>query len=274
MPGGRQLSLELDLTDELSRSWYYFGYDDYERSTIALWAQLVDRARTVFDVGANIGLYTLLAAARLQGRGAVHAFEPNNEVFAWLTRNAERNRLDNAHLSQIALSNLDGQASFFIPKNRAWTNGSLIEGFTDRADTVGIETMRVDTYCQKHGIGNVDLIKIDVEGAELKVLSGMGELLHKWKPDLICEVLPDYVGPLNNFFANTPYRKFLITPDCLQERSELRADSEFPRLLSELLTSFRCSTVVSVAHVPFTFTPHPIGGRNITLKGSVAHVGS
>ena len=84
MPGGRQLSLELDLTDELSRSWYYFGYDDYERSTIALWAQLVDRARTVFDVGANIGLYTLLAAARLQGRGAVHAFEPNNEVFAWL----------------------------------------------------------------------------------------------------------------------------------------------------------------------------------------------
>ena len=71
------------------------------------------RARTVFDVGANIGLYTLLAAARLQGRGAIHAFEPNNKVFAWLTRNAERNRLDNAHLSQIALSNLDGQASFF-----------------------------------------------------------------------------------------------------------------------------------------------------------------
>ena len=136
MPGGRQLSLELDLTDGLSRSWYYFGYDDYERSTIALWAQLVDRARTVFDVGANIGLYTLLAAARLQGRGAVHAFEPNNEVFAWLTRNTERNRLDNAHLSQIALSNLDGQASFFIPKNRAWTNGSLIEGFIDRADPV------------------------------------------------------------------------------------------------------------------------------------------
>ena len=60
--------------------------------------------------------------------------------------------------------------------------------------------------------------------AELKVLSGIGEVLHKWKPDLICEVLPDYVGRLNKFFANTPYRKFLITPDCLQERSELQAD--------------------------------------------------
>jgi FkbM family methyltransferase len=228
MPGGRRLSLELDLADDLSRNWYYWGYTHYERSTVSLWTHLLDNATNVFDVGANIGLYTFLAAARLQGCGAVHAFEPNPEVFSWLTRNADRNCLAHLRLAQLALSDSDEEeASFFLPKNRAWTNGSLIEGFTDQAEPLVIETMRFDRYCLKFAIGKVDLVKIDVEGAELKVLAGMGELLHKWKPDIICEVLEGYTGPLNELFADTPYRKFLITCDGLQEMGDLRAHREF-----------------------------------------------
>jgi len=79
--GGGQLSLELDLTDPLSRDWYYWGYSHYERGTISLWSRLLDNAGTIFDVGANIGMYTLLAAARLKGRGEVYSFEPNPAVF-------------------------------------------------------------------------------------------------------------------------------------------------------------------------------------------------
>jgi hypothetical protein len=81
-PGGGLLSLELDLTDDLSRKLYYFGYRHYERSIVLLWSRLLANVTTVFDVGANIGLYTMAAAMRLAGRGAVYSFEPNSEVFS------------------------------------------------------------------------------------------------------------------------------------------------------------------------------------------------
>jgi FkbM family methyltransferase len=224
MPSGGELSVELDLTDDLSRRWYYWGYTDYERGTVLLWTHLLRTATTVFDVGANIGLYTLLAAAHLRGRGTVHAFEPNPEVFSALARNIDRNSFRHAHIAQLGLSDSDGKTSFFLPKDRAWTNGSLIEGFTDQDTRLVIETMRFDTYCARIPIAKVDLIKVDVEGAELKVLTGMGSLLQRWKPHILCEVLEGYSTALNNFFAGTPYRKFLITPDGLQETNELRAN--------------------------------------------------
>jgi FkbM family methyltransferase len=224
MPGGGEFFVELDLTDDLSRRWYYWGYTDYERGTVLLWTRLLENVTTVFDVGANIGLYTLLAAAHLRGRGTVHAFEPNPDVFSALARNIDRNSFRHAHIAQLGLSDSDGKTSFFLPKDRAWTNGSLIEGFTDQDASLVIDTMRFDTYCASVPIGKVDLIKVDVEGAELRVLKGMGELLQIWKPHIVCEVLEGYSVSLNEFFADTPYRKFLITPDGLHETDELRAD--------------------------------------------------
>jgi FkbM family methyltransferase len=176
----------------------------------------------VFDIGANIGLYTLLAAAHLRNRGTVHAFEPNPDVFFSLARSIYRNSFTHAHIAQLGLSDSDGETSFFLPRDRAWTTGSLVEGFTDQDASLVIETMRLDTYCARFHIGKVDLIKVDVEGAELRVLRGMGELLQRWKPHIVCEVLEGYSAPLNEFFAGTPYRKFLITPDGLQETDELR----------------------------------------------------
>jgi FkbM family methyltransferase len=227
VPGGGRLSLELDLTDQLSRDWYYWGYSHYERETVSLWSRLLDNASIVFDVGANIGMYTLLAAARLQRRGEVYAFEPNPAVFNWLSHNVKLNKFEHVHFVQLALCDADGERSFFLPKDRAWTNGSLIEGFTDQTQPFSVQAMRFDTYCSKTGIAKVDLIKIDVEGAELEVLTGMGSLLEKWKPDIICEVLEDYAQPLNEFFGRTAYRKFLISSDGLQETSVLRPHREF-----------------------------------------------
>jgi FkbM family methyltransferase len=227
LPGGGHLRLELDIHDDLSRRWYYWGYTNYEQSTVRLWTRLLESAKTVFDVGANVGLYTLLAAERLRGRGLVHAFEPNPSVFTWLVRNAHLNSLDSVRATQFALSDSDGEAAFFLPKNNAWTNGSLIEGFTVQTEAVRVKTRRLDTYCADLDVSAIDLIKIDVEGAELKVLAGMGDLLEKLKPDLICEVLDRYAGSLNEFFGKLPYRKFLITAQGLKEVGVLVPHHQF-----------------------------------------------
>jgi len=108
----------------------------------------------------------------------------------------------------------------------------MVERIADRGfyrSVVPIQR-RCDAFrhiCPKANITKVDLIKIDVEGAELKVLTGMGSLLLKWQPDIICEVLDGYAEPLNEFLACTPYRKILITRDSLQEMSVLRPHREF-----------------------------------------------
>jgi FkbM family methyltransferase len=226
-PRGGWLALELNLNDGLSREWYYWGYEHYERCTVRLWTRLLRDAATVFDIGANIGLYSLLAAGRLKERGAIHSFEPNPEVFTWLARNVDLNCFRNAHVSRLALADSNGQANFFLPTNRAWTNGSLVQGFTDQTDVLVVKTMRFDTYCREFGIKKVDLIKIDTEGAEVKVLTGMGELLRVWKPDIVCEVLDSYASALNVFFQSTTYRKFLITSNGLQEMTSLCPHREF-----------------------------------------------
>jgi FkbM family methyltransferase len=227
LPGGGSLWLELDLSDPLSREWYYWGYKHYERSVVSVWSHLLSDAISVFDVGANIGFYTLLAAARLSGRGEVHAFEPNPRVFSHLARNAQHNSLMNLHLVGTAVCDFDGEASFYLPRNGAWANGSMIEGFTEQLEPLSLKTSHIDTYCSKAGIRRIDLIKIDAEGAELKVLKGMGSLLQNWKPDVICEVLEGYAASLNEFFRGTPYRKFLITQNGLQESSSLRPHQQF-----------------------------------------------
>jgi hypothetical protein len=141
---GRSLRLMLDLHDDLSRNWYFWGYEGYERGTVRLFKELLKSKSCVFDIGANIGFYTLLAASVMDGRGEVHAFEALPKVFAWLQRNNALNGFTNSHLNQIAMSDNDGKAYLFLPADRAWTNASLIAGFTDQSETVAVETIRFE----------------------------------------------------------------------------------------------------------------------------------
>ncbi len=224
---GQSVKLNLDLQDGISRMWYYWGYNGYERSTTKLFLKLLESRSCVFDVGANIGYYTILAASLLDSHGEVHGFEPVPHVFYRLLNNAQLNRLKCLHLNSIALSDKDGQEPLFLPSNLAWSNASLIEGFTDQKDCISAETMRFDTYCLKNAIRVVDLIKIDVEGAELKVFHGMGALLDMWLPDIICEVLEPFEKDLDAFFLRKAYRKFLITDKGLEEVDRLRAHAQY-----------------------------------------------
>lgn len=226
-PDLRSLKLELDIRDDLSCKWYYWGYTNYELGTMRLFAALLKSKRCIVDAGANIGFYSLLAATVFRHQGEVHAFEPHPEVFRWLARNSELNGFRDLHLNQAALSDIDGKVPLFLPANEAWTNASLIEGFMLQQAPIKIDAMRFDTYCREHLNIPVDLLKVDVEGAEIKVLRGMGHLLDEWQPDIICEVLPPYEQELDEFFHDRPYRKFLITADDLVEVKQLKAHPFF-----------------------------------------------
>jgi FkbM family methyltransferase len=227
LPCGRSVKVQLDLRDEyVSRMWYFWGYSGYERATTQLLGDLLPSKSCVFDVGANVGYYSLLAAATARG-GEVHAFEPWPPAFRWLSRNAALNGFPNLHLNQVALSDVDGEAQLFLPADRAWSNASLRGGFVEQRGSLPVPAVRLDSYCKRRGVKRMDLIKLDVEGGELRVLKGLGELLEAWWPDVICEVLAPFEDELERFFRHTPYRRFLLTDSGPREVAVIRAHPHF-----------------------------------------------
>lgn len=178
-------------------------------------------------MGANIGYYSMLAASILEGRGAVHAFEPAPDPFQWLDRNAKLNGFECLNLNKAVMSDKDGEEVLFLPTDSAWSNASLVEGFCEQSLSLPVKAMRFDTCCARRGISSVDLIPIDAEGAELKVLEGIGTLLDSWSPDIICEVLELFEAEIDAFFKNRAYRKFVITDEGLEEVDKIRADARF-----------------------------------------------
>jgi FkbM family methyltransferase len=220
---GRSINLRIQVRDGLTRYWYFWGYSYYELGTTRLLKRLLERKRVFFDVGANVGYYTFLAAATLEGRGAVHAFEPWRAVYDDLAANARLNQFQCLQVNQVALGECDGDARLFLPGTREWTMASLVESNADQAFDK-VRTLRFDSYCRREGIDSVDLIKIDVEGAELQVLNGMGGLLSRWRPDIVLEVLEPFEAELDSFFAETPYRKFRIRDTGLEELQRITAE--------------------------------------------------
>ncbi len=124
----------------------------------------------VLDVGANIGYYTLLAA---RAGAQVHAFEPDPRNLHYLLRNLRGNRLlDRVTMVNKAVSDKVGVEAFH--QHESLLESSLCRQLANGASTT-VECTTIDEYCGTDG--QADLIKIDIEGAELRALSGMGELI-------------------------------------------------------------------------------------------------
>lgn len=146
----------------------------YESDKQQQLARLLKSGMTFYDVGANAGFYTL-AAARLVGeRGHVFAFEPLAENVANLRRHVQLNQLQNVSIIQAAVADTQSLSGFNIAPSRAM--GSLSEG----AD-YWVPTVSLDQAIASYGLLPPDIIKLDVEGAESRVLAGAEALLRAGK---------------------------------------------------------------------------------------------
>ena len=126
----------------------------------------------VLDVGANIGLLSVVMGRAVTATGRVVAFEPSPLPFQCLSENIVLNRLsDTVHPSKLALGNEIGTREFFINDDPLDTQHSLTGAPGDRIKTLTVETTTLDAFCREHQI-TPDVIKIDVEGFEPFVLEG------------------------------------------------------------------------------------------------------
>jgi FkbM family methyltransferase len=159
-----------------------FTTDEPEYAMLDKWVSPGD---WVVDIGANVGHYTYRLSSLVGATGRVLAFEPVPDSFALLTATAQRCAHANVTLINAAASDCTGVAGMSIPTR---TNG-LSDYYqahliASRGGGLSVLTMPLDTMCQGHRIA---LVKIDVEGHEASVVSGMSRLIEASRPVLIVE---------------------------------------------------------------------------------------
>ena len=182
--------------------------DWFEKNDLNLFRAIIRSDDTVFDLGANVGTYSLSAAART--RGKVIAIEPASETFELL--NISASQFSNMTAIHTAVSDKPGTAFLTHNDNSSETFG-LSDNNEKRGEKVPLAT--VDDIAAEHGIESVDIIKIDVEGHELKVLAGAEKIISNGSPIIFYEIKHDNdLHPeLIDAFKNLGYDSYFTLPD-------------------------------------------------------------
>jgi len=148
-------------------------------------AALLKPGMAFVDVGANIGYFSLLAARAVGPRGRVYAFEPEDENYELLVKNIKANGYENVTPVKQAVSDSAGETTFYLRDDNLCAHSMVPR---TGGKTVIVPTVTLDEYFKDK---KVDVIKVDVEGAESSVLRGMHALLQTQKNiTLVVEFYP------------------------------------------------------------------------------------
>jgi FkbM family methyltransferase len=166
----------------------------FEKSEYRFVSNFLKEGMFFFDIGANLGQYTLLGAQRVGRTGRVHSFEPSGRMFSEVHFNVALNDFaDRCTLNNVAVSDKEGTACLSKYEVGGEVYGSI--GDHKRASkwsVVGYEkvkTITLSNYINDNNIKHIDLVKMDIEGAELPALRGAEQLLRRPDaPTLIVEM--------------------------------------------------------------------------------------
>ncbi len=151
-------------------------HEDYEPETRQVIEDALGAGKTFVDLGAHIGFLTLLAAKRVGGEGHVYAFEPIAETADLLDANVAANGLENVVTGvRLAISDEPRDLVFTISREHSVSN-KMARAAGTAGETMTLRATSLDAYFGELGWPSVDLIKMDVEGAELDAMRGMREL--------------------------------------------------------------------------------------------------
>jgi FkbM family methyltransferase len=167
--------MDLDLSDFIQRQIYLGTFEPKETVSVKGYLR---PGMTFVDVGANVGYYTALAATKVAGRGGrVIAFEPSPYAFERLKRLVEENRLDYVSVMNAGLSDSSGKTKIYL--GAGCDNHSPTMVAHEGANATEVNIVTLDAEAERLGLDRLDLIKIDVEGHEPKVLAGAKRLLRE-----------------------------------------------------------------------------------------------
>ena len=183
-----------------------------------------------FDIGANIGNWTLSALDNAARLGAdeqleIHAFEPVPSTFETLQCRIKEHQVSDKSVRLVnqALSSTEGNAEMFIIDENAGTNSLHQDAMNSKTSRIRIEMTTGDKYCACKGINKIHFIKCDAEGHDMDVLSGINGLIESEKIMVIqfeynhrWIYSRHYLKDVFDFIGNRPYKVAKITPDKIE----------------------------------------------------------
>jgi FkbM family methyltransferase len=170
----------------------------WEPQTTKLLLHFSNHAKNVIIAGAYFGDQAIPVANNIKHTGLCHTFEPNKYNSDLIIENAKLNGLQNVLINNLALWNKSGEKLVFEGEDAL---ASTIEA-TDTTSNV-LHTITIDDYVNENKVGNVDLLMIDVEGSEIKVLQGATKMLKEHKPVVVFETHSLY-DDWSNGLQNSP----------------------------------------------------------------------
>jgi FkbM family methyltransferase len=179
-----------DLRDHVERQIFFIGV--YEPIESYLFSTLIQPGWTVFDVGANVGQYSLMASTAVQSQGAVHAFEPIPQNYMRASEHITMNNLTNIQLNTFAAWHEEtelelGQSADMTDNAGTFSVGAKV---ASAAIAFRVKAKSLDQYVSEQGVSKVNLVKMDIEGAELSALRGFQSTLKRDRPIVLMEINP------------------------------------------------------------------------------------
>ena len=206
------------------------NYGTYEPAESAYLLEAGSGAHVIFDIGANVGFYSLHWALRLAPGGSIHAFEPVPSTFSWLRRNTVLNKLDGViRANDFGLADEAKRVSMFLPRFTG-SGGASMKNLHPEEATVEVEVRfdTLDEYFSANKLRRLDLLKADVEGSEILVLRGGLRTIEEHRPLIFLELLRKWSRPFGyhpndviRMLGQIGYRSFTFGEDGLFPFNEM-----------------------------------------------------
>ena len=222
----------------------YFKYfpETYEAENFEFLKESCKPGAVIIDIGAHIGLFSIIAAQVTGKRGKLYAFEPAPGTFALLQQTVVINHEEQViETIQKAVGKENGKITFFVSDNNADNSNSLVNYKEDRSlHGIDVAVTSIDNFVKEKNISKLNFIKIDVEGAEYDTLQGAVNTLKNLRPRCIVAIHPepiaakgDRLEDIYDFIVGCNYRIMLdkkeFTKAALLANSELIDLHIYPR---------------------------------------------
>jgi FkbM family methyltransferase len=179
------------LNDYVGRAIFYFG--DLDRKITWVCSRLVRPGDVALDIGANLGLVTLILSSIVGKNGQVHAFEPNPSMQSLIEQAIIRNRVTNVQLHRTALGAQPGELILSVPDGNAGAASFRANRQVSESARLTVPVRTLSSVLADLSIEHIRLVKIDVEGFEPEVLTGAADFFALCPPDAILFELNDCV---------------------------------------------------------------------------------
>jgi FkbM family methyltransferase len=243
LPNGSILRLWSRADDWVASQVYWRGWTSFEPEALPLFYAFAEQAEVVLDIGAHVGLYSLVASyARDAAR--IFAFEPLPRARERLESNIRRNSRSNIEVHPYAVSDRTGQLPFYcvdirlpdIPSSSSLSLDFMTQTLSDSdLSCLQVDVTTIDDFCQAHGITNVSLAKLDIESLEPQAIAGMRKTLERTRPHLFVEILSGKGtdDTLDRLARQLGYNVFALDPDGPHFQQRITVD---PRRRNYLFT--------------------------------------